>query len=47
MKWVKQNGQEIETNDEPATIKGAEALGWKRPEKPKAMPAAKAKPKAK
>ena len=29
MKWIKDNGQEIETNDLKATIEGAVALGWK------------------
>lgn len=28
MKWNKDNGQEIETNDLPATIKHCESLGW-------------------
>ena len=30
IKWVKQNGKEIETNDQPETVKAAEGLGWKR-----------------
>lgn len=30
MKWIKPNGNEIETNDEKATIEYAEKLGWKR-----------------
>lgn len=29
MKWIKDNGQEIETNDLPATIKYCKSLGWK------------------
>jgi len=29
MKWVKPSGQEIETNDNPATVKHCESLGWK------------------
>jgi len=29
MKWIKPNGNEIETNDEPATIAAAKALKWK------------------
>lgn len=30
MKWKKQSGLEIETNDEPATIAHCESIGWKR-----------------
>lgn len=30
MIWIKDNGQEIEINDLPETIKYAESLGWKR-----------------
>ncbi len=30
MKWVKPNGNEIETNDKPATVKYCESLGWKK-----------------
>ena len=32
MKWIKDNGQEIETNDLPATIAHCESLGWERDE---------------
>lgn len=28
MRWKKPNGMIIETNDEPATLEGAKALGW-------------------
>lgn len=28
MKWIKDNGQEIETNDLPATIEYCKSLGW-------------------
>lgn len=28
-KWVKPSGDEVETNDLPATIEAAEKLGWK------------------
>lgn len=34
MKWIKQNDQEIETNDEKATIEHCESIGWKRADKP-------------
>lgn len=29
MKWKKENGTEIETNDKPETIAYAKKLGWK------------------
>ncbi len=35
MKWIKQDGREIETNDLPATINAAEKAGWKRAEQTK------------
>jgi hypothetical protein len=35
MLWTKPNGNEIETNDEKATVEYCESLGWKRAEKPK------------
>ena len=44
IKWVKPSGDTIETNDLPANVEAAEALGWKR-DGGKAKP--KAKPKAK
>jgi len=28
MNWKKENGQEIETNDEPATIEHCKSIGW-------------------
>ena len=31
--WVKENGTEIELNDEEATVKFAESKGWKRKSK--------------
>lgn len=30
IKWVKQNGSEIETNERKETVKYCESLGWKR-----------------
>jgi len=30
MKWIKDNGQEIETNDLPDTIAHCESIGWER-----------------
>ena len=30
MKWIKDNGQEIETNDRPETIAHCESIGWKK-----------------
>ena len=33
IKWIKPNGNEIETNDAPATVAHCEALGWKRAKK--------------
>ena len=30
MKWTRQSGKEIETNDEQATIEHCESIGWKR-----------------
>lgn len=35
IKWVKPNGTEIETNDEPFTIEMAHSLGWKPKQKRK------------
>ncbi len=32
MKWIKDNGDEIETNDLPATIAHCESIGWERDE---------------
>jgi len=32
IKWIKTNGNEIETNSEKATIKYCESLGWERDE---------------
>ena len=29
MLWIKDNGQEIELNELPATVEYAESLGWK------------------
>lgn len=29
MRWTKQDGREIETNDLPATIDAAKKAGWK------------------
>ena len=29
MKWLKESGQEVETNDNPANIAAAKAAGWK------------------
>ena len=34
MKWLKDNGQEIETNDAPATVVHCESIGWKQVKKP-------------
>jgi hypothetical protein len=34
MKWIKPNGQEIETNDRPETIEHCESIGWKEAKKP-------------
>ncbi len=36
--WLKENGQEIELNDEEATVKHAKSLGWNLKED---VPAAK------
>lgn len=30
IKWIKPNGNEIETNDAPATVAAAKDLGWTR-----------------
>lgn len=30
MKWLKDNGQEIETNDLPATVAHCKSLDWKQ-----------------
>jgi len=35
MVWIKDNGQEIETNDLPATISHCESIGWKKADKAK------------
>ena len=43
MKWIKTNGNEIETNDEPATIEYCESLGWKEAGKSKAKKETEAK----
>jgi len=32
MKWIKDNGQEIETNNLPDTIAYCESIGWERSE---------------
>ena len=32
LKWIKDNGQEIETNDRKETIEYCESLGWERGE---------------
>jgi hypothetical protein len=42
IKWIKQNGRELFTNDLPANIEAAEKLGWKIVEK---KPKLKEKPK--
>lgn len=42
IKWIKPNGNEIETNDEKATIEYCESLGWERADK-KEAPKKKAK----
>lgn len=33
MKWIKDNGQAIETNDHPDTIEYCKHLGWKEAKK--------------
>ena len=33
IKWIKPNGNEIETNDLPKTIAHCESIGWKRAQK--------------
>ena len=30
IKWIKDNGQEIETNDRPETVTHCESIGWKK-----------------
>lgn len=35
--WVKENGSEIELNDEPATIAYAKSLGWSKKKGRKAV----------
>jgi len=35
MKWIKENGQEIETNDLEATIKHCKSIGWAPADKEK------------
>ena len=35
MKWIKDNGDEIETNDLPATVEHCKAIGWTEKEAPK------------
>ncbi len=37
MKWLKDNGDKIETNDLPATVEHCKSLGWKE-DKKKAAP---------
>lgn len=44
MKWIKPNGNEIETNDEKATIEYCKSLDWKES---KGSAAKTAKPAAK
>jgi hypothetical protein len=34
MKWTKPNGNEIETNDEKATVDYCESLGWEEKKAP-------------
>ncbi len=29
LEWTKKNGKQVSTNEEPATVKAAKALGWK------------------
>lgn len=38
MKWIKDNGNEIETNDRKETIEKCESLGWKRESKKPGRP---------
>ena len=33
MKWKRPSGREIETNDEPATVKHCQDMGWERMDK--------------
>jgi len=33
--WIKASGQEVTTNDLPANIEAANALGWKLKDEPK------------
>jgi len=35
MIWIKDNGDEIELNDLPATVEYCESLGWKKKEEKK------------
>ncbi len=35
MKWIKDNGQEIETNDLEATIEHCKSIGWTPADKEK------------
>lgn len=35
MKWTKPSGATVETNDNPATVKAATDLGWKKKRGPK------------
>ena len=35
IKWVKPNGNELETNDNKDTVAYCESLGWKRADAPK------------
>ena len=30
IKWIKKDGREIETNEQPASIEAALKLGWKK-----------------
>lgn len=45
MKWIKKNGNKIETNDLKETIEYCKSLGWKedKPEKEAKKPAKKDK----
>ena len=42
IKWKKPNGNEIETNDRPATVKYCESLGWEKGKHTKAKQEKKA-----
>jgi len=43
--WIKPNGNEIETNDLPATIEYAKSLKWKPKKAAKEVKKAKPQPK--